>query len=71
MVYHGSGNANYMLLKFIGRAKTKIDSVISYTALSVIIETDAIREKRKEAVSQRGLKLRYVTEIICCQVDGH
>ncbi|HYO06362.1 MAG TPA: hypothetical protein VER14_05215, partial [Phototrophicaceae bacterium] len=52
-VYHGSGNANNLLLGFIDRAKTKIDSVISYTAPSVIIETDAIREKRKNAVSQR------------------
>ncbi len=58
-----------MLLKFIGRAKTKIDSIISYTAPSVIIETDAIREKRKEAVSQRDLKLRYVTEITRDNID--
>ncbi len=68
-MYHGSVNANYMLLKFIGRAKTKIDSIISYTAPSVIIETDAIREKRKEAVSQRDLKLRYVTEITRDNID--
>ena len=58
-----------MLLGFIDRAKTKIDSCISYTAPSVIIETDAIREKRKEAVSQRGLKLRYVIEITRDNVD--
>ncbi len=44
-VYHGSGNANDVLLGFIDRAKTKMDAVIIYTAPSVIIETDAIREK--------------------------
>jgi hypothetical protein len=69
MVYHGSGNANKVLLGFIDRAKTKIDSCISYTAPSVIIETNAIREKRKDAVSQRGLKLRYVIEITKDNVD--
>ena len=68
-VYHGSGSANNVLLGFIDRAKTKIDSCISYTAPSVIIEIDAIREKRKEAVRKRGLKLRYVIEITKDNVD--
>ncbi|MEJ7642364.1 MAG: histidine kinase dimerization/phospho-acceptor domain-containing protein [Candidatus Nitrosocosmicus sp.] len=68
-VYHGSGNAYDVLLGFIDKAKTKIDSCISHTAPSVIIETDAIREKRKEAVMKRGLKLRYVTEITKDNMD--
>src|SRR5919112_6138976 len=68
-VYHGSGNANDVILGFIDRAKTKIDSVVSYTAPSVIIETDAIREKRMEAFRERGIKFRYVTEITRDNID--
>ncbi len=62
-VYRGSDNANSVLLQFIDRAKTKIDSVISYSAPSVIIEIEPIRERRKHAVKHMGLRLRYVTEI--------
>ncbi len=68
-VYHGSGNANDVLLGFIDRAKAKIDSVVSYTAPSVIIETDAIREKRMAVFKERGIKFRYVTEITRDNVD--
>ncbi len=54
---------------FIDRAKAKIDSVVSYTAPSVIIETDAIREKRMAVFKERGIKFRYVLEITKDNVD--
>jgi signal transduction histidine kinase len=68
-VYHGSGKATNVLLGFMDRAKAKIDSVVSYAAPSVIIETDAIREKRYDVVRRRGVKLRYVTEITRDNID--
>jgi hypothetical protein len=62
-VYHGSNKANNALLQFVDRAKNKIDSCINSTAPSVIIEVNSIKEKRIAAVKEKGLKLRYVTEI--------
>jgi two-component system sensor histidine kinase VicK len=50
-------------LEFIDRAKVKIDSCISSIGPSVIIEVKEIKNKRMDAVANRGLKLRYVTEI--------
>nr|CAD42697.1 putative histidine kinase [uncultured crenarchaeote] len=62
-VYYGPENANNAILRFIDRANVKIDSCINSVAPSVMIGVDAIREKRVDAVKNRGLKLRYVTEI--------
>jgi two-component system, OmpR family, sensor histidine kinase VicK len=62
-VYYGPENATNAILKFIDRAKVKIDSCINSVAPSVMIEVDAIREKRVGSVKNRGLKLRYVTDI--------
>ena len=62
-VYYGPENATDAILKFIDRAKVKIDSCINSVAPSVMIEVDAIREKRVDSVKNRGLKLRYVTDI--------
>jgi signal transduction histidine kinase len=62
-VYYGPENATDAILKFIDRAKVKIDSCINSVAPSVMIEVDAIREKRIGSVKNRGLKLRYVTDI--------
>ena len=62
-VYHGPENANNAILRFIDRAKVGIDSCINSVAPSVMIEVDAIREKRVYSVKNRGLKLRYVTDI--------
>ncbi len=62
-VYHGPENANGAILRFIDRAKVGIDSCINSVAPSVMIEVDAIREKRVDSVKNRGLKLRYVTDI--------
>jgi two-component system, OmpR family, sensor histidine kinase VicK len=62
-VYHGSEHANNAILQFIDRAKRKIECCISSIAPSVMIEINAIKERRIDAVKNRGLKLRYVTEI--------
>ncbi|MBA3978252.1 MAG: HAMP domain-containing histidine kinase [Nitrosopumilus sp.] len=62
-VYHGSDNANNVLLQFVDRAKRNIDSCVGITAPSVIIEIESIREKRKSSFRERGVKFRYVTEI--------
>jgi two-component system sensor histidine kinase VicK len=68
-VYYGSENANNAILQFIDRAKRKIESCISSVAPSVIIEVNAIKEKRIDAVKNRSLKLRYVTEITKDNID--
>jgi two-component system, OmpR family, sensor histidine kinase VicK len=62
-VYYGSKDAHNAILQFIQRARIKIDSCASSIAPSVIIEVDAIKKKRIEAVKNKGIKLRYVTEI--------
>jgi signal transduction histidine kinase len=62
-VYHGSADADKALLRFIDKTTTKIDSCISSAGPSVIIEVDKIKQKRIHAVKERGIKLRYVTEI--------
>jgi signal transduction histidine kinase len=68
-VYYGPENATDAILKFIDRAKVKIDSCINSVAPSVMIEVDAIREKRVDSVKNRGLKLRYVIDITKDNVD--
>ncbi len=68
-VYHGSIDADNALLEFVDRSKRKIDSCISSTGPSVIIEVDKIKQKRIHAVKERGLKLRYVTEITKDNID--
>jgi two-component system sensor histidine kinase VicK len=68
-VYYGSIDADNTLLKFIDRAKVKIDSCISSVGPSIIIEVKEIKNKRVDAVGNRGLKLRYVTEITKDNID--
>ncbi|HVI21438.1 MAG TPA: HAMP domain-containing sensor histidine kinase, partial [Bacillus sp. (in: firmicutes)] len=68
-VYYGSIDADNALLKFVDRAKVKIDSCISSIGPSVIIEVKEIKNKRVDAVGNRGLKLRYVTEITKDNID--
>ncbi len=41
-----TGNANDVLLRYLGMAKTKIQSCIIYASTSVIIEIDAIGDKK-------------------------
>jgi signal transduction histidine kinase len=68
-VYYGSIDADNALLKFIDRSTKKIDSCISSIGPSVIIEVKEIKNKRVDAVGNRGLKLRYVTEITKDNID--
>ena len=68
-VYYGPQNADNAILRFIDRAKVEIDSCLNSVAPSVIIEVDAILERRVEAVKNRGLKLRYVIDITKDNLD--
>ncbi|MER5174231.1 MAG: HAMP domain-containing sensor histidine kinase [Candidatus Nitrosocosmicus sp.] len=68
-VYYGSENANNAILQFIYRTKRKIDSCISSTAPSAIIEVDSLKEKRIDSAKNKGVKLRYVTEITKENID--
>ncbi|TVP41828.1 sensor histidine kinase [Candidatus Nitrosocosmicus arcticus] len=51
------------IIGFVNRCKKKIDSCVSSTAPSVIIEGEPIKDARIASVKNRGIKLRYVTEI--------
>ncbi len=62
-IFYGPTDADNALLIFIDRTKKKIDSCVSSAAPSVIIEVDSIKQKRIDAVKNKGIKLRYVTEI--------
>lgn len=62
-VYHGSEKADNELLQFIKRSKRKIDCCVSSVAPSVIMEIGPIRRARIASVKEKGIKLRYVTEI--------
>ena len=68
-VYYGPENADNAILRFIDGAKVKIDSCLNSVAPSVIVEVDAIMERRVDAVKNRGLKLRYVIDITKDNVD--
>src|SRR5215210_7033201 len=62
-VYHGPQIADRIIIEFVNRTREKIDSCVNSTAPSVIIEVEAIRNARTVAFKNRGVKLRYVTEI--------
>ena len=68
-VYYGPDNADNAILRFIDAAKVKIDSCLNSVAPSVMIKVDAIRERRVDAVKNRGLKLRYVIDITKDNID--
>jgi signal transduction histidine kinase len=52
-----------MIIEFVNRCKKNIDSCVSSAAPSVFIEVEAIKNARIAAFKNRGVKLRYVTEI--------
>lgn len=60
---NGSENADKAIVEFVNRCKEKIDSCVSSAAPSVIIEIGEIKAARIRAVKDRGVRLRYVTEI--------
>ena len=62
-VFHGSEKADNTIIDFVNRCRKKIDSCVSSTAPSVIIEVEAIKKARIFAVKHRVIKLRYVTEV--------
>ena len=68
-MYYGPDNADSAILRFIDRAKVKIDSCLNSVAPSVIVEVDAIMDRRVNAVKNRGLKLRYVIDITKDNLD--
>ena len=68
-MYYGPEKADSAILRFIDGAKVKIDSCINSVAPSVIVEVDAIMERRVDAVKNRGLKLRYVIDITKDNLD--
>ncbi len=68
-VYYGPQKADSAILRFIDGAKVKIDSCLNSVAPSVIVEVDAIMERRVDAVKNRGLKLRYVIDITKDNLD--
>ena len=53
-LYNGATDADNAILKFIDRAKVKIDSCITSVAPSVIIEVKEIKNKRVDAVGIGG-----------------
>ena len=55
--------ANNKIIEFVNRSNEKIYSCVSSAAPSVIIEVEAIKNARIAAFKNRGVKLRYVTEI--------
>lgn len=60
---HGGKDADRSIIEFVNRTTEKIDSCVSSTAPSVIIEVEEIKNARITAFKDRGVKLRYVTEI--------
>lgn len=62
-IYHGSEKADNELLQFIKRSKRKIDCCVSSITPSAIMEIGEIRNARIASVKEKGVKLRYVTDI--------
>lgn len=62
-VVHGSEDADRTIIEFVNRTKENIDCCLSSTAPSVMIEVKAIKDARIAAFKNRGVKIRYVTEI--------
>ena len=55
--------AKNKIIEFVNRSNEKIYSCVSSFAPSVIIEVEAIKDARIAAFKNRGVKLRFVTEI--------
>lgn len=68
-VYRDYEKTDSELLQFIKRSKRKIDCCISSATPLVTMESGPIREARIAAVKEKGIKLRYVTEITPDNVD--
>ncbi|HEY7572299.1 MAG TPA: hypothetical protein VH796_13110 [Nitrososphaeraceae archaeon] len=58
----GEQNVVNTLLQFASKAKNRIDACVDYTRPSLVIKFDQLRNAFLSA-KNRGVKLRYVTEI--------
>jgi two-component system, OmpR family, sensor histidine kinase VicK len=61
-VLHGEQNVINTVLQFTSRAKSRIDACVDYTRPSLAVEIEQLRKAFLDA-KERGVKLRYVTEI--------
>jgi len=61
-VYHGSEDANKVILNFVHNTKNKLDACLDVNGPSVMIDVKEIKEARINA-KDRGVKFRYITDI--------
>jgi signal transduction histidine kinase len=61
-VLHGEQNVIYTVLQFAYKAKSRIDACIDYTRPSLAIGIEELKNAFLDA-KNRGVKLRYVTEV--------
>jgi two-component system, OmpR family, sensor histidine kinase VicK len=61
-VLHGEQNVVNTVLQFTSKAKSTIDACVDYTRPSLAVEIEELRKAFFNA-KERGVKLRYVTEI--------
>jgi two-component system, OmpR family, sensor histidine kinase VicK len=61
-VLHGEQNVISIVLQFTSRAKSRIDACVDYTRPSLAVQIEELRKAFMDA-KNRGVKLRYVTEI--------
>src|SRR5688572_29296144 len=61
-VYHGSEDANKVILNFVHNTKNKLDACLDVNGPSVMIDIKEIKEARINA-KDRGVKFRYITDI--------
>ena len=61
-VYHGSEDANNVILNFVNNTANKLDACLDTNGPSVMIDVNAIKEARINA-KDRGVKFRYITDI--------
>ena len=61
-VYHGSEDANKVILNFVHHTKNKLDACLDVNGPSVMIDIKEIKEARINA-KDRGVKFRYITDI--------
>jgi two-component system, OmpR family, sensor histidine kinase VicK len=61
-VLHGEQNVVNTVLQFTSRAKSRIDACVDNTRPSLTVEIEELRQAFLDAMN-RGVKLRYVTEI--------
>jgi two-component system, OmpR family, sensor histidine kinase VicK len=61
-IYYKPYNVINTVIEFIDKSSSRIDACVDYTRPSLIIEIAALKKAFVDA-KDRGIKLRYVTEI--------